>query len=110
MPATLEQVEVALDRGEGGHVWFWAGRNYWRARRNGKTQIFKRGPRKGQWRIPVKMGLKTYGELRPDLVGDYYGADVLTDLFWDWIIARNNPKEYFSKSLFEIMVLEKTND
>lgn len=35
--------------------------NYWRLRRNGRTQTWKRDPKR--FRIPVKMGFRGYGAL-----------------------------------------------
>lgn len=56
---TRDQIENALNA---GHVWA-AMRNgrYWRLRRNGATQRWKTRP--FDFRIPVKAGLKAYGEI-----------------------------------------------
>ena len=56
---TREQIESALERGD-----LWAAmRNgrYWKARRNGATQRWKTRP--FDYRIPVKAGLKSYGDV-----------------------------------------------
>lgn len=56
---TQQEIETALANGE-----LWAqmssGR-FWRARRNGKTQTWK--TRAGEFRIPIKCGLKACGEV-----------------------------------------------
>lgn len=56
---TREQIELALDS---GHLWA-AMRNgrYWKLRRNGATQRWKTRP--AEYRIPVKAGLKSYGNV-----------------------------------------------
>lgn len=55
----LATIETAL---AGGNLWA-AMRNgrYWRLRRNGATQTWKRDT--ARFRIPVKAGLKAYGEV-----------------------------------------------
>lgn len=56
---TLQYIENSLYNGE-----LWAAmRNgrYWRLRRNGQTQKWKTRP--NDFRIPVKAGLKTCGEI-----------------------------------------------
>lgn len=56
---TLKQLETALDR---GHISVkMSNGNWWKVRRNGKTQTWKRDTNK--FRIPVKVGLTTYGEI-----------------------------------------------
>ena len=55
-------VENALDA---GIVWALMGNfRYWRVRRNGKTKTWKTRP--GEFRIPVKAGLRSYGYLMHD--------------------------------------------
>jgi hypothetical protein len=54
-----DAIETAL---AAGHLWALVGNGrYWRLRRNGATKTWKRNPAK--FRIPVKAGLKTYGEV-----------------------------------------------
>ena len=55
----LEYIESALAEG----IIFAQMQNgrYWKIRRNGKTQTWKTRP--GEFRIPVKAGFKSYGEL-----------------------------------------------
>ena len=55
----LATIEAAL---AGGNLWA-AMRNgrYWKVRRNGRTQTWKRDP--ARFRIPVKAGLKSCGEV-----------------------------------------------
>lgn len=56
---TRQQIETALSEGR-----LWAAmRNgrYWRLRRNGATQLWKTRP--FDYRIPVKAGLKSYGNV-----------------------------------------------
>ena len=56
---TLAEIEEALD---GGFMQvLMANGNYWRLRRNGKTQLWRTRP--GHFRIPVKFGIRGYGEL-----------------------------------------------
>lgn len=58
---TRQQLETALD---GGKLFVeMSNGRFWRARRNGRTQTWKRDP--GKFRIPIKMGLRNYGELTP---------------------------------------------
>lgn len=56
---TQQEIETYLDK---GMVWA-AMRNgrYWKVRRNGRTQTWKTRP--GEFRIPIKAGLKSYGEI-----------------------------------------------
>lgn len=56
---TRETIEAALDK----RILFAHMRNgkWWRVRRNGKTQTWKREPMR--FRIPVKAGLRAYGEI-----------------------------------------------
>lgn len=57
---TRTQIETAL----AAHNLWAAMRNgrYWLVRRNGQTQTWKTRP--SEFRIPVKAGLKAYGEIR----------------------------------------------
>ncbi len=60
----LEYLESALAE---GIVKAQAGNgNFWSCRRNGKTQTWKTRP--GQFRIPVKIGFRSYGELTHDSI------------------------------------------
>lgn len=54
-----ETIETALDAGK-VEVAMNSGR-WWRLRRNGKTQTWKTRP--GEFRIPVKAGLRACGEI-----------------------------------------------
>ena len=56
---TLRDIERALDTSK-LLVRMNSGR-LWRCRRNGKTQLWQRTP--GKFRIPVKAGLRIYGEI-----------------------------------------------
>ena len=56
---TLIEIEEALDRGK-LFVKMRSGRN-WKARRNGKTQRWKRDV--ARFRIPIKFGYKDCGEI-----------------------------------------------
>ena len=56
---TLRDIERALDTSK-LLVRMNSGR-LWRCRRNGKTQLWQRTP--GKFRIPVKAGLRVYGEI-----------------------------------------------
>lgn len=63
-PLTRANVEAYLDKGElcaqmGNGRW-------WRIRRNGKTQTWKRDATR--FRIPIKAGLKAYGDISDDNV------------------------------------------
>jgi hypothetical protein len=58
MPHDLADVEHALERGR-LYVEMTSGR-FWQARRNGRTQTWARD--KYRFRVPVKAGLKAYGE------------------------------------------------
>ena len=59
---TQAYIEAALDRG----ALCVAMRNggWWRIRRNGRTQTWK--TRRGEFRIPVKFGLKLCGNIKHD--------------------------------------------
>ena len=63
----LQVIETALAEGR-----LWAemrsGR-WWRVRRNGKTQHWKRDPTR--FRIPVKAGLRSYAEITETNFGFY---------------------------------------
>jgi hypothetical protein len=55
----VKAIESALDA---GNLWALMGHGrYWRLRRNGRTQTWKRDP--DRFRIPVKCGLKSCGEV-----------------------------------------------
>jgi hypothetical protein len=41
---------------------------WWRVRRNGKTQTWKRDPER--FRIPLKAGLRSYGEATAEALAD----------------------------------------
>jgi hypothetical protein len=73
-------IEQALSR---GHVWgLMSSGRYWRARRNGATQTWKTRP--GEFRIPVKLGLKIYGQLTHN---SQIGAPPLCD----WTVSETDP-------------------
>ena len=56
---TLEEIETALAN---GHLWArMGGGRFWRLRRNGATKRWKREP--SRFRIPVKAGLRSCGEV-----------------------------------------------
>lgn len=78
---TREQIEAALAT---GHVWA-AMRNgrYWRLHRNGATQRWKTRP--FAFRIPVKAGLKAYGEITHDSSVAYMGSG--SDKSADFIVT-----------------------
>lgn len=59
---TLPQIEEALAAGR-VEARMSSGR-WWKLRRNGRTQTWKTRP--GVWRIPVKAGFKSCGELTHD--------------------------------------------
>jgi hypothetical protein len=46
--------------------------NLWSVRRNGATKTWVRKP--NEFRIPVKMGFKSYGEITHNDVVEYYGT------------------------------------
>ena len=57
--AFLDGLNEAIDA---GRVWTAMSHGkYWRVRRNGATQTWKRDP--NRFRIPVKFGLKGYGQI-----------------------------------------------
>jgi len=56
---TREYIEQALDDGRLSVVM--TNGRVWKARRNGKTQTWKTRP--NDFRIPIKMGLKSYGAI-----------------------------------------------
>lgn len=84
---TLQQIEQALHDGE---LWC-AMRNgrWWRARRNGQTKTWK--TRAGQFRIPLKAGMYSYGEIT------HSSRVTTTDgTFWrsgDFVISAGDPNE-----------------
>lgn len=63
---TRAQIELALSE---GRLFAKMGNgNYWRLRRNGATQLWKTRP--SEFRIPVKAGLKAYGQVwHSDTIG-----------------------------------------
>lgn len=65
-PRTREALETALDSGR----LFVHMRNgaWWQARRNGRTQLWKRDP--DRFRIPLKAGLRAYGEATAEALAD----------------------------------------
>jgi hypothetical protein len=87
-PITLQYIENSLYNGE-----LWAhmrnGR-YWRLRRNGQTQKWKTRP--DDYRIPVKAGLKSCGEITHRSAV----ALLLADNNWrqaDFVIAKTDPNK-----------------
>ncbi len=75
-------IEQALDRGD---VWARMSHGrFWRVRRNGATKTWKTRP--GEFRIPVKMGLRTCGELthRSEI-------DMAPDGRGDWLVTGLDP-------------------
>lgn len=56
---TLERIEAELDAG-GVTAKAYNG-NFWSCRRNGKTQLWKTRP--GEFRIPVKIGFRSFGAI-----------------------------------------------
>lgn len=66
---TLQEIEKALDAGL-IEVAMRGGR-WWRARRNGRAQTWKRDP--ARFRIPIKFGLYGTGAITPgDFEAGYY--------------------------------------
>ena len=62
--ATRIEIETALAQ---GNLWVLMGNgNYWRLRRNGKTQFWKTRP--NEFSIPVKAGLRSTGRITHDSV------------------------------------------
>lgn len=79
---TLQQIEEALAAGS-----LWAAMrngNYWRLRRNGKTQTWK--TRAGEFRLPVKCGLKTCTAIT-------HSSHVTLGIGGDFVISDRDPKE-----------------
>jgi hypothetical protein len=82
---TLTFIENSLYNGE-----LWAAMRsgrYWRLRRNGKTQTWKTRP--GDFRIPVKAGLKSCGE-----VTHRSAVALISDSNWrnaDFVVAAFDP-------------------
>ncbi len=63
MSASAEQVCYELDHGS---LWIkMSNGRYWKLRRNGAVQRWKRDP--FRYRIPVKAGLKVYAEITNDI-------------------------------------------
>jgi hypothetical protein len=76
---TMLDIETALKSGE---LWVaMTNGKYWKVRRNGKTQTWKREP--NRFRIPIKYGLKGYGEITQDSLQ----SDEL-------VISREQPKPW----------------
>lgn len=84
---SLQFIENSLYNGE-----LWAAMrngNYWRLRRNGKTQRWKTRPT--DYRIPVKAGLKSCGEIT-----QRSAVALITDSNWqaaDFVISADDPKK-----------------
>ena len=55
---TLHEIERALDEGRISALM--SNGNWWKVRRNGRTQLWKTRP--DEFRIPVKMGFRTCDE------------------------------------------------
>jgi hypothetical protein len=55
----LSDIELALDKQR--LLVRMANGRLWRCRRNGRTQLWQRTP--GKFRIPVKAGIRSYGEI-----------------------------------------------
>lgn len=66
---TLQQIEQAL--AEGRVSTLMSNGNWWAVRRNGRTRTWKTRP--GEFRIPIKFGLRGYGEIthRSSMDGTY---------------------------------------
>jgi hypothetical protein len=59
IPVTLQDIESALD---GGRLWVaMANGNWWKARRNGATKLWKTRP--ADFQIPIKAGLRATGRI-----------------------------------------------
>jgi hypothetical protein len=56
LPSDLAAIEAALDSGRVQAEM--ANGRWWRVRRNGRTKLWKTRP--GQWRIPIKAGLRSH--------------------------------------------------
>jgi hypothetical protein len=84
---TLQYIENSLYNGE-----LWAAmRNgrYWRLRRNGKTQTWK--TRAGDYRTPVKAGLRSCGEITHRSI-----VALITDANWrdaDFVVSASDPSK-----------------
>ena len=63
---TLRDIERALDTSK--LLVRTASGRLWRARRNGKTQLWQRTP--GKFRIPVKACLRVYGEITCEAIAE----------------------------------------
>lgn len=64
---TRDDIERALDAGE--LFGLMNDDRFWRLRRNGRTQAWKRDP--SRFRIPVKAGLRAYGAITEDNMRPY---------------------------------------
>lgn len=74
---SLAMIEAALDKHQ---LWaFMRNGTYWLVRRNGVTKRWKREP--WRFRIPIKAGWKSYGELTDETkIGYAFGFDfVISD-------------------------------
>lgn len=70
--ATRQELEEALDNGK-----LFAkmnNGNYWRVRRNGRTQTWKTRP--DDYRIPCKAGLRSCGNITPSTRGSFAVEEV----------------------------------
>jgi hypothetical protein len=83
---TRYDIELALDAGT-----LWASMQngrYWRLRRNGRTQTWKTRPT--DFRIPVKAGLKSCGEI----THTSSVANILNNPMWQYanfVVAKTDP-------------------
>lgn len=68
---TLDQIEQALDQGRISALMSHG--KWWRVRRNGVTKLWARSP--GRFRIPIKAGLRTYGEITESTNWDHFKID-----------------------------------
>ena len=66
---SLAEIEQALDSGKLFAAM--SGGRYWQCRRNGRTQTWKRQP--NRFRIPVKAGFRTCGEVTERSIVDASG-------------------------------------
>jgi hypothetical protein len=81
----LKGIEQALQEGK---VWALMGTGrYWVARRNGQTQLWKTRP--GDFRIPIKCGMHSYGEITEK---SNLGIGTRPEFDWpDFVISENDP-------------------
>jgi hypothetical protein len=71
LPSDLAAIEAALDSGR-VQAEMTNGR-WWRVRRNGRTKLWKTRP--GQWRIPIKAGLRSCAYLTEANTGHFRMED-----------------------------------